>query len=202
MSTNSSVSNILWSIIVTATLLIKQTVSTQTTYYYNNINSNYFIGSDVEIHNNFTMIGSRSDSSVYILQYNGQNSNTWNQTQIIFSNTSSRTYFGSPIDISNNFLIVGAFLDDENNLGYNTGSAFIYQYNKTTNLWNEIVKLKPSSIDNDTTYSYFGYSVGISGNFCIMGTLRNYVFIYQYDNMSNWQLIQTLIMYVLLKQII
>ena len=85
--------------------------------------------------------------------------------------------FGYSVSISGNYAIVGASNDD-NERGESAGSAYIYKRVGDRN-WSDPISLTlPTSTDSnprdDTgleTYSLFGSSVSISGNYAIVGAL-------------------------------
>lgn len=73
--------------------------------------------------------------------------------------------YGESVAISGDYAIAGAPTDDENGFT-NTGSATIYKYNSTSGIWESQGKLlNPGS----NSIEYFGISVGISGDYAIVG---------------------------------
>jgi outer membrane protein assembly factor BamB len=78
--------------------------------------------------------------------------------------TSASDYFGSPVAISDNYAIVGAFQEDDAG-GFSSGKAYIFNVTTSALVW---------TLNNPNAYStgsndYFGFSVGISGNYAIVG---------------------------------
>jgi hypothetical protein len=128
--------------------------------------SDYF-GIAVDISDHFLIVGAYRDDhsytdqgSVYIFQNTG-NSFPY-VAKLLANDPGASDYFGRSVAISGNTAIVGAYLDDDN--GSNSGSAYIFVYDGTN--WTQQAKLSASDGDaND----YFGFSVGISGDYAIVG---------------------------------
>jgi len=128
--------------------------------------SDYF-GYSVSISGNRCVIGARYDDdkgsgsgSAYIFEWNGTN---WSQqAKLTASDGASGDYFGYSVSISGGRCVVGADGDDD--MGSYSGSAYIFEWNGTN--WSQKAKLTASDgADSD----YFGYSVSISGNCCVVG---------------------------------
>ncbi|MCP9757516.1 hypothetical protein EGI26_20335 [Lacihabitans sp. CCS-44] len=80
-------------------------------------------------------------------------------------NAASDDSFGFSVSISGDYAIVGAYTDVEGGFLW-SGSATIYKRNNSTGIWQVQVKLtNPAAASND----YFGFSVGISGDYAIVG---------------------------------
>lgn len=89
----------------------------------------------------------------------------WNQTaKLLASDGSEDKRFGYSVLISGNTVIVGAYQDNDN--GLYSGSAYVFEKNVLTGLWNEVAKLKAS---DGARYDSFGVSVSVSGNVAIVG---------------------------------
>ncbi len=77
--------------------------------------------------------------------------------------------FGISVSISGNYAIIGANYEDEDAIGGNTlsaaGSAYIFERNES-GYWNQVQKIVPLDRNID---DFFGYSVGISGKYAIVG---------------------------------
>lgn len=75
-------------------------------------------------------------------------------------------YFGWSVSISGDYVIVGAYKDDDAE-GTDQGSAIVFHYNSGTGLWekdgDKLFNNQPHAND------WFGYSVGISGDYAIVG---------------------------------
>ena len=78
--------------------------------------------------------------------------------------TSAYDYFGSRVAISGNYCIVGAFQEDELG-GTTSGKAYIFDV--TTGALLQILN-NPNAYGTSESDN-FGYSVAISGNYCIVG---------------------------------
>jgi hypothetical protein len=98
--------------------------------------------------------------------------------------------------ISGNYAVVGAYYDDDK--GGDSGSAYIFGYNATSNSWGQVAKLTAyDGASND----FYGYSVAISGTTVAIGSYRDgdkgdksgSVYVYQYNQGSNiWGLVAKL----------
>ena len=114
--------------------------------------------------------------AAYIFHRTG--TNTWDSgTKIVASNGAASDRFGYSVSISGDYAIVGGpFVDERNNIGgivtLNTGAAFVFRrYGAVgTNNWQHEKKLTASDAAvNDG----FGISVGISGDYAIVGASGN-----------------------------
>jgi hypothetical protein len=104
----------------------------------------------------------RDRGSAYIFEPNGI---VWvEQQKLIASDSSSDDWFGWSVSISGDRCIVGARHEGINS----TGSAYIFEFNGMT--WIEQAKLTAS---DGVSYNYFGSSVSISDDSCIVGTGGN-----------------------------
>lgn len=96
----------------------------------------------------------------------------WIQQQKIIApliERASGDRFGSGVDIYDNYIIIGAYLqeyEDPINL-YNSGAAYIFKNNSDT--WENVQKIYNSDREGQ---DYFGYSVGISGDYLICGAYQ------------------------------
>lgn len=86
------------------------------------------------------------------------------QQQIYASDREASAQYGGSVDIddANNTCIVGAPLKGTSPTEY--GAAYVYTRSGST--WTQQQKLTSSSPDNG---SYFGYSVSVDGDYCIVG---------------------------------
>lgn len=111
--------------------------------------------------------------------------------EILPDDISYRAFFGNSVAIEGNFAVVGAFGHDYNaSLG---GAIYIYEYHPENQEWTKNHgPLVPNDIEQ---WDYFGYSVGISGNYIVVGAPLQYysverkgaVYVYKYDGTS-WSL--------------
>ena len=104
--------------------------------------------------------GNAGSSYIFIQTFNestGQESWIYNQT-LYGNDTTPGDLFGISVSISYDYAIVGAYGDDDN--GDYSGSAYIFKLNKTTMIWEQMIKLIASDGTND---DLFGLSVSIDG---------------------------------------
>lgn len=84
--------------------------------------------------------------------------------KVIASDGALSDQFGNAVDISGNLAVVGALQNDGNQV--NSGAAYIFAFNETSNTWTEEAKLMAS---DGGLYDEFGTSVGIFGNTAVVG---------------------------------
>ncbi len=101
--------------------------------------------------------------SAYIFKRTG---GIWTQeAKLVAADRESFDFFGHAVAISGSYAIVGAHQEKGSPEIANAGAAYIYERNGN-GLWAQINKLEaPVRKAND----YFGFSVGISGDFAIVG---------------------------------
>ncbi|HHZ65199.1 MAG TPA: hypothetical protein EYN51_06845, partial [Flavobacteriales bacterium] len=124
-------------------------------------------GLSVSISGNRAIVGSSLDDSIgsnsgaaYIYELNN---GSWMQTQILIaSDAAAGDEFGYAVSISGDRVIAGSYKDDNG-----SGSAYIYELIGST--WVES-KITPS---DGAAGDEFGYTVSISGNRAIVGSLRD-----------------------------
>ena len=64
----------------------------------------------------------------------------WNETiKLTASDEAAYDGFGYSVSVSENVVIAGAALDDDK--GYGTGSAYVFEKDELTGQWNETAKL-------------------------------------------------------------
>lgn len=106
--------------------------------------------------------------SAYVFQ---NNSGTWSQVQkIVASDRQQWSLFGISVDISGSYAVIGARFDcydtdGTSNYLQEAGSAYIFQNNAGT--WTQVQKIVAS---DRAVSDGFGISVGISGNYVVVGT--------------------------------
>jgi len=125
-----------------------------------------YFGQDVILGNGVLAITALDKQNISGVAYEGVvylydlETNTILQT-LTPSDESSGKEFGNSIDINtkNNDIIIGAYKDISG-----TGSAYIFDYNSTTNSWEESIKLQGHSAGDK-----FGVSVGLSCGKAVVG---------------------------------
>ena len=98
-------------------------------------------------------------SNILVQTFDEYGQESWIHNQTLYAtDAGSGDYFGESVSISYDYAIVGARTDDDN--GYDSGSAYIFELNGNTLEWEQITKLLAS---NGASYDYFGVSVSIDG---------------------------------------
>ncbi len=145
-----------------------------------------YFGYAVAISGEFAIVSAASDDedengentlsaagSVYVFKYNSTE-NIWIQSQkIVASDRGGNDCFGRSVAMDGTNVIIGSYRDSEDVSGDNTltysGSAYIFRYDDGSDTWSEIQKIVAS---DRGTGDNFGESVGISGDFAIVGAIK------------------------------
>ena len=169
------------------------------TLYPNNPTRWAFFGNDVSIFENYIIIGAYGAEQAYIFKLNETN-NTWYQLSALSTtdlpSDDSSSNFGWSVDITDGYAIVGDFSGRRSfifikNVDSETGEEYWIQ-NQTLFL-----------IENATRGDFFGYSVSISYNYAIVGSLKNNgysgirgsAYIFELDETTmEWQQVTSLIL--------
>ncbi len=135
-----------------------------------NAASSDFFGNSVAISGDYAIVGAHYDDQGVGLTNNGsatifkRNIGTGNwdpQGKLVNPAAASNDLFGSSVAISGDYAIIAAVGDDNG-----AGSATIFKRNTTTGIWESQGKLLNAA---PLTTDFFGRSVGISGDFAIVG---------------------------------
>lgn len=103
------------------------------------------------------------------------------------SDGAAEDYFGLSVSVSGGLAVVGSMADDD--MGLESGSAYVYRFDSGSGSWTEEAKLTASDgTDGDT----FGASVCVSGDVILVGTPRDddsgqnsgSVYVYRFDSGS------------------
>jgi len=123
-------------------------------------------GVSVSIDGDYVLIGAfdpyagADSGAAYIFKRNGTD---WiEEVKLLPSGGSSDDGFGFSVSIEDDYVIVGAIDDDD--IGHDSGSAYVFKYNGIT--WVENSKLLAS---DGAAYDEFGVSVSISADYAIIG---------------------------------
>jgi len=135
------------------------------------IYSGNFFGEVVSISGNYAIIGARADhdngansGSAYIFKLEGEN---WIEHQkLMASDGAVNDVFGSSVSMSGDYAIIGAIGDSAG--GTYSGSAYIFKLEDGN--WVEQQKLVAS---DKAELNYFGISVSISGDYAIVGAIKD-----------------------------
>jgi len=140
-----------------------------------------FFGVSVSVSGNYAIVGAywedenatggswvHNAGSAYIFKREGNGN--WKQVQkIVASDRHNEDLFGCSVSIDSNYAIVGAYKEDAIGAGgpatFKAGSAFIFERDGN-GYWNELQKLIASDWEEK---EFFGFSVSINSNFCIVG---------------------------------
>ena len=140
---------------------------------------NDYFGGRVAISGNYAIVGAYNEDDAggnesgkaYIYK---TTNGTWSDTILLHTldnpngyNTPSGDYFGFSVSVSGNYAIVGAYQEDDAG-GSQSGKAYIFNVTTGTLV---------HTLDNPNDYSTtandnFGHSVGISGNYAIVGAYQ------------------------------
>jgi len=126
-------------------------------------------------------------------------SGEWEYVQkLIGTNTQVSDWFGCKVAIENEYIVVGAPFDDRN--ANFDGSVFIFEHNASTNLWDEVQKIKAS---DPARGDFFGDAVAIKNERIFVGApLKDHggntdvgsVYVFDYNtSVSEWKETQKVI---------
>ena len=129
-----------------------------------------YFGYSVGISGGYAIVGAPGDDgfgrlsgSAYIFKHEGSG---WvKQAKLAGNDTAAYDFFGDSVAIDGNFCIVSAVGNDA--AGPESGSAYIFK--RDDSVWVEHGKL---TAGDAAASDYFGDSVSIDGNFCIVGAHR------------------------------
>ncbi len=139
-------------------------------------------GRSVSISDNVLIVGASyhdffaSGGAAYIFRYDEETGNWVEEARLSASDGAGRDEFGSSVSISGDVCVVVAKSDDDN--GEDSGSAYVFRYDAEGEAWNQEAKLLPS--DGGPSYGYFGTTISISGDACVVGTYGG-AHVYRYD---------------------
>jgi hypothetical protein len=126
-----------------------------------------YFGHSVGISGDYAIVGAYADDdagslsgSAYVFNRSGT---AWSeQAKLTASDAALGDFFGRSVDISGDDAIVGA--ERNGDAGNYSGSAYVF--NRSGTAWSEQAKLTASDA---AAWDYFGSSVGISGDYAIVG---------------------------------
>jgi len=139
---------------------------TQTDVKYGQDNIDYF-GWGVAISGDYAIVGTGDndsvggDAGVAIFYKTTDGGVTWAKKQVKYG-AAANDHFGRSVSISGNNAVVGSIL---NGVG-GPGAAYFYKTSDSGESWTEKQKI-PGAAAGDQ----FGYSVSISGNYAVVGTI-------------------------------
>lgn len=132
---------------------------------------NEIFGRSVSISDDYAIIGAPLDDdagvfsgSAYIFKRVGDN---WvEQTKILANDANAQSYFGQSVSISGDRAIIGSPFDDDNE--EDSGAAYLFF--RSGDDWIQNEKIRASDPEENDR---FGWSVGLSGDYAIVGAYRN-----------------------------
>jgi len=128
-----------------------------------------YFGYSVAISGDTAVVGAygqnNSTGNAYIYEYNNSTNLFIQKAQLRASDYATGDRFGCSVAISGDTVIVGAYGGDSG-----SGSAYIYQRNTATTLFEQVAKLT----DSDINTSSFGHSVAISNDTVAVGAYGYY----------------------------
>jgi hypothetical protein len=126
-------------------------------------------GNSVAISGDYAIVGGEGDSAAKGAAYIFfRNQGSWiMQAKLIADDGNFNDFFGASVDISGDYAIVGAF---NHSVGANNGQGAGYIFFRTGTSWIQQAKISAS---DGTTFDNFGISVGISGDYAIVGAYQD-----------------------------
>jgi len=130
-----------------------------------------YFGKSVSINGNYCVVGAFGDDdklsssgSAYVFKYDGE---SWSeQAKLLATDGTYNDRFGISVSINGDLCLIGANKYDENAL--NLGSAYLFK--RTGEIWTQMSKITASDFE---TADYFGYSVSLDDDRCIVGAYKD-----------------------------
>ncbi len=152
-----------------------------------------FMGASIDMNGPVAIVGAFGSDvaatdagAAYVYRYNGVN---WAQEAVLTAGDAGISdRFGISVAIEGDVAIVGSYLDDD--LGTNSGSAYIFRRNATTGAWAQEAKL---TAGDGAANDRFGISVALNGGVGLVGSYFNdgvavnsgAAYVYRYDGGAN-----------------
>lgn len=135
-------------------------------------NSLDFFGQVVATDGRYLVVGAQNDSdtaayagAAYVYEYDTV-SQSWTEMQkLTASDAAAGDMFGSDVAVFGNTIAVSAFDDDD--MGSESGSVYIFQYNWRTGTWRQVQKITASDGAAD---DLFGLSLAMTGSTLLIGS--------------------------------
>ena len=129
-----------------------------------------WFGYSVSLDGNHLLVGSNQNNNftgaAYVFEKDGND--VWNEVQkLTASNGVAGDRFGQDTDMDGNRIIIGAHFRDIGSPG-DDGAAYIFE--KEAGIWTETAFIYDAF---NSTSEYFGFSVGISGDYALVGIYRD-----------------------------
>ena len=112
--------------------------------------------------------GGISSGAAYIYQRNYGGQNYWGELKkLTASDAEASEFFGKSVAIDGDYIVVGAYQESD---VIQSGAAYVYSRNSGgPDNWGEVKKLTAS---DGQSHDFFGCSVGISGDYVVVGANR------------------------------
>ena len=123
---------------------------------------------DGDINNSNTL---SSAGAAYVFE---RTSGTWTQVKkLVADDRAASANFGFSVGISGNYIVVGAYSEylDENGANSLAYAGAVYFFERTSGTWTQVQKVVNNS--DRISFGLFGWSVGIDGTYCIVGSRQN-----------------------------
>ncbi len=125
-------------------------------------------GWSVAIDGDTAAVGAIGDRSVALFERNYPTADSWAHAATL-SSSGPWDCFGVSVAISGDTLLVSAHIDSEG--GEDAGAAYLFERNLGgPGAWGQVAKLTADDLDAG---DYFAYSVALSGNLALIGSLRD-----------------------------
>jgi len=128
-------------------------------------------GGSVSVSGGTALVGAARDDnngsdagSACIFRYDSGTQAWTEEEKLLASDGAAEDRFGQSVSISGDVAVIGAPEDDDN--GYNAGSAYIFRYDSGTQAWTEEEKLLAS---DGAVNDLFGLEVSVSGGTALVG---------------------------------
>ena len=138
--------------------------------------ANDTFGSGLSLHGSSLVVSSPQKLSglgpgkVNLFERNAS-SNQWDLSKTFWSDSNqSDEHFGNGLALNGEFLLIGSPKEDDGSNGVDSGAAYLFEKNSTTDVWSSVAtRFSPSSLSpNDE----FGHSVALWDNYAFIGAKK------------------------------
>ncbi len=119
--------------------------------------------------------------AVYVFNADQGGTGNWGQvSKLVEDPREVNNHFGEVVSISGNYLLVACQYECEDAAGqdslYRAGAGYIFQYEPSSNQWNLLQKIVPSS---RSAYRYFGFAASMGGDLAFIGENSSYATLFR-----------------------
>lgn len=111
-----------------------------------------------------------ASGAAYVFRYDPETESWFEEQKLLASDAAASDSFGRAVALSGEVALIGAPDDDnDNDIGSNSGSVYVFRFDPETSQWGEQQKLLAS---DGKLSEHFGHSVAIDGDLAVVGARR------------------------------